>query len=61
MIDDVARQKDYFGKNYQAERVVTNNAFALALARIAIRGKDPKASLAFKKALVMIKERINKV
>jgi len=55
LIDDVARQKDYYGKNYRAQRVVTQNGFALALARIAIRGKDPKASETFKKALVLIK------
>jgi len=53
LIDDVARQKDYYGKDYQAERVEGRNKFALTIARIAIRGKDPKASHAFRVALVL--------
>ncbi len=52
LVDDVARQKDYYGKDYRAQRVVSKNKFALAIARIAIRGKDPKACDAFRVALV---------
>ena len=54
LIDDVARQAGYYGKDYRAERVVTNKKFVLAIARAAIRGKDPKACYAFRIALVMM-------
>jgi len=57
LVDDCVRQKEYYGKDYQAERVIMVNKFAMAIARIAIRGKDPKACEAFKKALVIRKRR----
>ena len=56
MIDDIARQKDYYGKDYRAERVVVNQKFVMAIARIAIIGEDPKACDAFRTALVIVNE-----